>query len=183
MPTLVSRVAAALNDHPILRRRGRHEPRDAQLPLPRAALPSERRPLPRKPVAVVASGLAALVVLTGAAANDILRTPDPSGVLGTMTGGGGIDHTNTFFQSLGTNGRSCATCHVQANGWGLSPSTVQERFAATKGTDPLFRTNDGSNSPAADVSTVSARRAAYSMLLSKAVIRVGISVPPAPSSP
>src|SRR5690242_5708081 len=27
------------------------------------------------------------------------------------TAGGGIDVTGPFFQSLGTNGRSCATCH------------------------------------------------------------------------
>jgi hypothetical protein len=37
--------------------------------------------------------------------------------------------------------------------------------------------NDGSNSPSADVSTVEARRAAYSMLLTKGLIRVGIGIP------
>jgi hypothetical protein len=37
--------------------------------------------------------------------------------------------------------------------------------------------NDGSNSPNADVSTLEARRAAYSMLLTKGVIRVGIGLP------
>jgi len=37
--------------------------------------------------------------------------------------------------------------------------------------------NDGSNSPNADVSTVEARRSAYSMLLSKGLIRVGIAIP------
>src|SRR5205085_4951112 len=42
---------------------------------------------------------------------------------------------------------------------------------------PIFRTNDGSNSPLADVSTIEARRAAYSMLLTKGLIRVGISIP------
>jgi len=45
------------------------------------------------------------------------------------------------------------------------------------GDDPIFRTNDGSNSPAADVSTVPAKRSAYSMLLTKGLIRVGIGVP------
>src|SRR5262249_11468720 len=36
---------------------------------------------------------------------------------------------------------------------------------------------DGSNSPRADVSTVHARRQAYSMLLKKGVIRVGMPIP------
>jgi hypothetical protein len=57
------------------------------------------------------------------------------------------------------------------------PSHIRERFDATGGTDPIFRTNDGSNSPLADVSTVDARRRAYSMLLDKGLIRVGIAVP------
>jgi len=57
------------------------------------------------------------------------------------------------------------------------PSHVQARFEATAGADPIFRTNDGSNSPEADVSTVEARRSAYSMLLTKGLIRVGIDVP------
>ena len=46
-------------------------------------------------------------------------------------------------------------------------------MAWTGGSDPIFRTNDGSNSPDADVSTLEARRAAYTMLLSKALIRIG----------
>jgi hypothetical protein len=57
------------------------------------------------------------------------------------------------------------------------PSHVQARFEATDGEDPIFRTNDGSNSPNADVSSVEARRSAYSMLLTKGLIRVGIGVP------
>src|SRR5262249_34910318 len=63
------------------------------------------------------------------------------------------------------------------DGWTIVPSHVQARFEATGGEDPIFRTNDGSNSPNADVSTIEMRRAAYSMLLSKGLIRVGIGVP------
>src|SRR4029077_19227793 len=40
----------------------------------------------------------------------------------------------------------------------------------------IFRINDGSNSPLADVSTLDARKRAYSMLLNKGVIRVGLAV-------
>ena len=45
------------------------------------------------------------------------------------------------------------------------------------GLDPIFRTVDGSNSPKADVSTVKARREAFSMLLNKGVIRIGLPIP------
>ncbi len=55
---------------------------------------------------------------------------------------------------------------------------MQARFEATNGEDPIFRSNDGSNSPAADVSGEEARRSAYNMLLTKGLIRVGIGVPP-----
>jgi hypothetical protein len=107
-----------------------------------------------------------------------LDTPNSSGVLRTISvDGNPIDMKNPFFQSLGTNGRSCVTCHVPSTGWTISPAEVQERFNKTKGLDPIFRTNDGSTSPLANVSTLAARRNAFSMLLSRGVIRVGLPIP------
>ena len=103
---------------------------------------------------------------------------DPTGIIRTYKVNGAIDFDNPFFQSLGTNGRSCGSCHDAADGWTIVPSHVQARFNATEGEDPIFRTNDGSNSPTADVSSVEARRSAYNMLLTKGLIRVGIGVPP-----
>jgi cytochrome c peroxidase len=88
-----------------------------------------------------------------------------------------VDTTNPFFLDLGVNGRRCVTCHQPANNMTVSAAGVRERFEATGGTDPIFRTNDGSNSPLADVSTVGARRAAYSMLLTKGLIRIGLPIP------
>ncbi|MDQ2869953.1 MAG: hypothetical protein M3S32_04355 [Acidobacteriota bacterium] len=102
---------------------------------------------------------------------------NPSGVGKTVSTSGPIDRDNAFFQSLGTNGRACVTCHQPSAAWSIVPSEIQSRFEATSGLDPLFRTNDGSNSPWADVTTVEARRAAYSMLLSKGLIRVGMPIP------
>jgi cytochrome c peroxidase len=87
------------------------------------------------------------------------------------------DPANPFFQSLGTNGRSCSSCHQAGDGWGVTPPHIQERFVTSDGLDPIFRTNDGANCPSADVSTVSARRGAYSMLLEKGLIRVSLPVP------
>ncbi len=88
-----------------------------------------------------------------------------------------VARTNPFFLDLGINGRRCVTCHQPNENMTVSPRGVRARFEATRGTDPIFRTNDGSNSPLADVSTVEARRAAYSMLLTKGAIRVGIPIP------
>jgi hypothetical protein len=108
----------------------------------------------------------------------VLDTPNPSGVLRTITlDGNPPDFSNPFFQVLGTNGRSCVSCHVPSTGWTISPPEIQARFRATRGLDPIFRTNDGSNSPLADVSTVAARRAAYSMVLNKGLIRIGLPIP------
>ena len=103
--------------------------------------------------------------------------PNASGFAATFSKAGVVDRSGPFFQSLGSNGRSCSSCHLPGEGWTITPAGVQARFDRTGGTDPIFRSNDGSNSPLADVSTVEARRRAYSMLLSKAVIRVGIGIP------
>jgi hypothetical protein len=126
--------------------------------------------------------LAGTTLISDAAASDdsnrVLQAPDPSGVLVSVsTRGTLMDHANPFFQSLGTNGRSCATCHVASQDWSISAPDVRRRFDLTAGLDPIFRTVDGSNSPDADISTADARRHAFSMLLSKGVIRVGIGIP------
>jgi cytochrome c peroxidase len=100
-----------------------------------------------------------------------------SGRWRTVSTAGRVDQSNPFFQELGTNGRSCATCHQADDAWTITPAKLQARFKATDGRDPVFRLVDGANSPRADVSTTKARRAAYSMLLTKGVIRVGLPIP------
>src|SRR5262249_3422824 len=40
-----------------------------------------------------------------------LQFPNENGTSTTFSTDGGIDLTNPFFQSLGTNGRSCGSCH------------------------------------------------------------------------
>jgi cytochrome c peroxidase len=102
---------------------------------------------------------------------------DATGETETFSTSGTVDHTNPFFQSLGTNGRTCATCHVQALGWSITPDQVQATFDATNGLDPLFAIVDGTNSPLADMSTLDARTLATSMIRSRGVIRVGRPIP------
>src|SRR5437899_43743 len=142
---------------------------------------SMHRPSLRSRYFAAAALAAAIFLASGLPARDqqfMIDSPNDSGVLRTITlDGNPPDFSNPFFQSLGTNGRSCATCHVAAAGWTITPAEAQNRFDATGGMDPLFRTNDGANSPDADCSSAAARRTAYSMLLTKALIRVGLPIP------
>ncbi|TMQ23834.1 MAG: hypothetical protein E6J90_09710, partial [Deltaproteobacteria bacterium] len=110
---------------------------------------------------------------------------DASGRFTTVSGHGFVDLSNEFFQDLGSNGRRCVSCHIPTSGWTITPHSVQTVFDATDGgkfddglgLGAIFRTVDGSNSPTADVSTLAKRRAAYSMLLTKGLIRIGLPIP------
>ena len=104
-------------------------------------------------------------------------TANSSGWLQTSTPSGRIDSDNPFFASLGSNGRSCDSCHRQAEGWTISAAEVRERFRHSNGTDPIFALVDGAVSPLADVSSVYARRIAYAMLLKRGVLRIGLPMP------
>jgi cytochrome c peroxidase len=102
--------------------------------------------------------------------------PNETGSALTISSTGTIDRTNPFFQPFG-NGRACASCHQEGSGWSVSPSSIQARFTQSQGNDPIFRTNDGSNSPNAPVGTLDQKKAAYSMLLNRGTIRVGLPMP------
>lgn len=102
---------------------------------------------------------------------------DATGQLSTYTTNGFIDLTNPFFQNLGTNGRTCNSCHRPENSWTITPASLQARFAATVGMDPVFNAVDGANCQNADQSTLAARQQASSLLLSKGLIRVGMKLP------
>lgn len=95
---------------------------------------------------------------------------DPAGVVSTYNVNGPIDESNPFFQSLGTNGRSCATCHIAGNGFGLSAQHAQALFRATRGRDPLFAAVDGGNCPTATQGDPEA----HSLLLRNGLIRVAL---------
>jgi hypothetical protein len=105
--------------------------------------------------------------------------PNPGGASQTYSAtGGGIDQTGLFFQSLGTNGRSCSSCHQPSDGMSVSAANVQLRFLVTEGFDPIFRTVDGSNCDHdVDVSTFEGRFAAYRLLRTRGLIRIAIAVP------
>jgi len=107
---------------------------------------------------------------------------DPGGHIGTFQPGvATITANNAFFQNLGTNGRTCFTCHQPQSGWTVSAASVRARFADSGGVDPIFRLVDGATCPTADVSTLSAKRRAYKLLLDKGLIRIGLPLPSAPN--
>jgi hypothetical protein len=105
--------------------------------------------------------------------------PNASGLLETYNADDRpIDLSGPFFQSLGTNGRSCGSCHRAAQGWSISADEVRLRFELTQGLDPIFRTNDGSNCDHnIDTSSIGARRKAYSLLINRGLIRIALPVP------
>jgi cytochrome c peroxidase len=108
---------------------------------------------------------------------NLLAFDNGAGQSRTFNSAGILNPDNPFFQDLGTNGRACVTCHQAAEGWTITPAGVQQRFAATDGLDPIFRTNDGSNCAGADISTLEARTTAFSLLMSRGLIRVELPVP------
>jgi hypothetical protein len=128
--------------------------------------------------ALIAIGFMTTTAMSQSLPN-LLPLSNPSGWLETYNvKNAPISLTGAFFQSLGTNGRSCASCHIASEGWTVSASGIQMRFLLSQGLDPIFRTNDGSNCDRnIDTSTVQGRRQAYSLLLSRGLIRVALPVP------
>jgi cytochrome c peroxidase len=104
---------------------------------------------------------------------NLLAFENASGQARTFNVRGALDLDNPFFKDLGTNGRSCVTCHQPETAWTITPEGIRARFEATQGTDPLFRSNDGANCEG----DTSLSPEAYSLLLNRGLIRVGIDVP------
>jgi cytochrome c peroxidase len=107
-----------------------------------------------------------------------LPTPDSTGALVTFQPNGAtFTANNAFFQNLGTNGRTCFSCHQPQDGWSVSAADVAARFALSSGTDPIFRLVDGATCPSDNVSTPQAKREAYKLLINKGLIRIGLPIP------
>jgi mono/diheme cytochrome c family protein len=72
---------------------------------------------------------------------------DAQGEIGSYQPAGATQTAgNAFFQSLGTNGRACITCHQPAGGMSISLKNINERFRKDP-QDPLFAPVDGSTCP------------------------------------
>jgi hypothetical protein len=153
----------------------------------------ERLMAKRNLIATQAIMLAALIAACGpdstpevteAIGEDEVRTHLPNnfpffnsaGTIGTHSTEGSVTFTSAYHTPLGTNGRHCGTCHTPASGWSITPLEVLFAFETTQGTHPLFRAPEANN-PLADLSTVDARRDAYSMLIEKGVFRRTFNIP------
>jgi len=112
-----------------------------------------------------------------ASSGQLPPSSNSSGQFTTFSTNGSVNFNNEFFKSLGTNGRTCVSCHQPNDGWTIIPSHVQARFSSSNGTDPVFTPNDGSTCPTDDVSTISAKQTAYNLLLNKGLIRIARPVP------
>jgi hypothetical protein len=126
-------------------------------------------------IALVLAALCCAAALTAAAIYipNLLPFRDSTGFVSTYNTSGDIDESNAFFQQLGTNGRTCATCHQIDQGMGLELGHVRHLFAQGGGKDPLFAAVDGANCPGA----TQGDEAAHSMLLNNGLIRIGITLP------
>lgn len=99
--------------------------------------------------------------------------PTPSGTESTYSATGGIDPKGIFFQSLGTNARSCGSCHQLSQGMGLSAASAQALFTSSSGSDPLFLAIDGANCPTA----AAGDSAGHSLILNNGLIRISETLP------
>jgi hypothetical protein len=97
---------------------------------------------------------------------------NPNGLAATSSTQHSVSLSGEYFQAQGSNGRSCSTCHMAENAWAINPSTISLLFELTGGTHPIFNALDANN-PDNDLSTVEARRANYSMMLTRGVFRRG----------
>jgi cytochrome c peroxidase len=132
----------------------------------------------KRPFALVLLYSASLSAAVGIArvVPNLMPFRDLTGAVATFNTAGKIREDNPFFQSLGTNGRTCATCHQPNQAFSLSAAGVRQLYQRSHGTDPLFAAFDGANCPT-DTST---RRAAHSLLLENGLIRIGITLPVSP---
>ena len=93
------------------------------------------------------------------------------GVAETFHTSGAIDFTNPFFQPLGTNPRTCGTCHSPDQGWTMTAAANKALFKATDGLAPLFNLVDEGTRPDSDISTKDLRRQVFETTVKLAVTR------------
>lgn len=102
-----------------------------------------------------------------------LAQRNPGGKAATFSTQGSVNLTGEYFQAQGTNGRSCASCHIPEEAWSINPGTLQHLFDETAGTHPVFNKLDANNPDNMGGTSPEALLKAYSMLLSRGVFRRG----------
>jgi len=129
-------------------------------------------------VALIGAAAMAASLQPAQAANDgdsdaTQLTVDGAGILGSVsTNDFGTGSTNGFFANLGTNGRTCGTCHLEADAWTFTPQHARSLASH----DPLFTPNDGSDCPPTSASQ-GPNSALSSEVLNYGLIRIEIGIP------
>ena len=101
--------------------------------------------------------------------------PNTHGQLGILNTSGAIETKgHPFFEPIGGNGRACVSCHQPANAMSISVPTIQERWRATRGEDPIFAPVDGMNCP----DQPRGDPKSHSLLLERGLFRVFLPWPP-----
>lgn len=104
-----------------------------------------------------------------------IEYPNALGRSGIVNSSGTIvTDGHPFFEALGSNGRGCVTCHQPSDAMSLSLTSIQERWAATQGSDPLFALVDGANCPNLPRDNADS----HSLLLQRGLFRVNVPWPP-----
>ena len=126
-----------------------------------------------------APALAGEASLQQAFADEIHNVPffNSAGTAATFSTAGSGDPNNPFHLPIGTNGRTCESCHLPHAGWSVRPVDVELLFFLTRGTHPLFNAVDADR-PTPDLSSLLARYKSFSMLR-KGLFRRGGAVPAA----
>ena len=96
-----------------------------------------------------------------ASESNLLAARNDFGTAETFHVTGAVDMTNPFFQQLGTNPRTCATCHGSDQGWTMTSEANDQLFHDTGGLAPLFNLVDEGSRPDADISTEDARQQVF----------------------
>ncbi len=135
-----------------------------------ASAPPPPPPPPQSPPSGIA-GAAAPSVGSG-------TFPDAAGQWSNIDAAGPLSG-NPFFEPLGSNGRSCASCHVESDAWTATPPNLQLRFKQSAGEDPVFASVDGTNCPTLPIATPAEHQSASSLLLTKGLIRIALTPPTA----
>ena len=106
---------------------------------------------------------------------EFVEYADPQGAVGLFNQDGAFKTAgHPFFEPLGRNGRACVSCHQPADGMALSLRSIEQRWKATGGKDPIFAAVDGSNCP----SLPQDDPASHSLLLTRGLFRVFLPWPP-----
>ena len=103
-----------------------------------------------------------------------MEFPNDQGTLAVTYEGEAFNTAGHPFFTPGANGRACVTCHQPIDAMSISTKTLNARWDATGGADPVFDMSDGGNCP----NLSREDRASHSLLLDRGLFRIGLPWPP-----